>query len=147
MVRDRYRLAKIITLAPSPDNRCDHCKNFFGDTKEHILLTSCCNRKIHSGCLKKAKVCKYCGEGWTVLPCCRCNLVIHSRSSQRRTRCCAADLHDTCVYSLYDRECPSCGEKVDIYIFPKEIETVEEFVRRRIMIRRNERERAGVVLQ
>ena len=72
VVQDRYRLARIVRLAPSKNEKCGHCHDYFGGTHDHLQLTSCCQRKIDSTCMLKANGCPYCGEGWLSLMCCIC---------------------------------------------------------------------------
>jgi hypothetical protein len=148
VVRDRYRLSRIVRLAPSKNEKCGYCRDFFGGTHARIEITICCGTKIHFACIKKASCCPYCGEGWLSIACCVCKVKTNGTPYHAcLTVCCKADIHQECTYRLCNRECPSCGERFDRNGYPKKVENVEEFVRQRQQIRRNERDRAGISLQ
>ena len=65
------------------------------------------------------------------MPCCVCK-VKTSETPYRviyLTHCCKVDIHEECTYRICNRECPSCDERLDRNGYPKEVETVEEYVR------------------
>ena len=147
-LRDRYRLNRIVRLAPSRSDRCTLCKDVLM-ARERVESTYCCSRKAHTMCLHTATVCAYCGEGWVMLPCCVCGRPCSARPVYRwnpqvdSTECCDANIHTQCLHHLFNSRCPCCNTQLDRDGYPHPPNSVECYVERRRMQRRNQRARNG----
>ena len=153
VVRDRYRLARICMLSPSNNLRCGFCHDYFSGS-EILLDTTYCGRKIHMICYyEKARACPYCGEAFYPTKCCVCKTDIREtyttpqKKIEKTMKCCTADVHQYCMWKLYNNNCPCCGAPLRSDGTPKPPKNVEEYVFRRRQLRRNERLRAGISLQ
>ena len=48
ILRDRYHLAQIVRLAPSPNNKCGYCREYISATYERIIYFGLYNEMLQS---------------------------------------------------------------------------------------------------
>lgn len=153
VVRDRYRLARVVKLKFPPSDTCYVCKLALKPSEIQSGV-DCCSMEFHRNCLKGRKGCPYCRTPWISLRCCVCGKTctpteqfLHDSYASRmfnRMSCCSADTHDMCRRKISGK-CPAC------LMDPKCVESPHDFYnifwKMRWNLRQTEAKRKRLVTQ
>lgn len=109
-VRDRYCLSKKCTLMYPLSVTCHVCKYQMDHSEFRVVTVKCCRKMLHRQCINGLNKCPYCETPWIFLNCNVCKKECVPLRQQRfdyyeahypsRMPCCAADVHDECIYKL-----------------------------------------------